>query len=179
MKKFREYAKLVCMNKKRLTPEARNDIIRRVRAGEKQKVLADTYNVTEGRISQIVSEERNRSSERDRLTGDINLSGETTEQLKNLFVSLHRDIIAQQRERRQNFDECERLEKAILRFTEQATHPPSIKDEVQELQRKLTFYRSDRSSDRGMKKAYLQIAAVCRESEKRGLPLPEISFRFD
>lgn len=78
----------------KLTPKVRTEIVARVRAGEKQKDVAKAYDVSKGRISQILKEHTEKSNTKavNRQEKKEDLTALTTEQLTNRYQGCIREV---------------------------------------------------------------------------------------
>lgn len=81
------------MKTQKLSPTDKKNIVTRVLAGERQVDMAKEFGVSEGLISRIVKQAKEVSDGEDKPTRK-DLSGKTSEQLRNRYTQCHRDIRA-------------------------------------------------------------------------------------
>ena len=102
------------MTNRKLSPEDRAEIVRRVEAGEKQKDLAAEYKVSEGYISQTVNDPENTYT-----TASPSLKALSVDELRQRQDELKDVIIHTNAEKRSLWMQCQGLEKEIKFETDQ------------------------------------------------------------
>ena len=105
------------MKTQKLTPKDKKEIAVRVAAGEKQGDLVKEYDVSPALISRVVKQSRDgyKKSKSDAPISKlpVNVSGKTTEQLRNRYRQIHLDLLRHNGELQHRLLEADGLQQSI------------------------------------------------------------------
>ena len=160
------------MKTQKLTPKDRKEIVRRVKSGEKQKVLVQEYGVSSSLISRVISQAKKLDDTP--VFKPVDLSNLTTSQLHNRYKDCHRQLM-------NLYDEVVvRTEEATVlrdRIKSEGAKPSAQRDNdwLQAQQRRLVWCEDHRALSFDMANLYQEIASVLHAIRKRKAPIPYTS----
>ena len=163
------------MNKEKLTPKDKKEIVVRVAAGEKQAGVALDFGVTQGYLSKIVKQSR---AGAEKLKPDaldsrvpVNVGGKTSDQLRNRYRQVHIELLRHNDELQQRLLEADGLQRSIEVGSQK---DESVRDEGWLLAQKkrLTWCQDTSQTGYEMARLYQESSAILQTFAKRGAPIP-------
>ena len=103
------------MIKEKLTSKDRKTIVARVKSGEKQADIARDYDITQGYLSKIVKQAREKASSdvSASVPQQMNMSRFTTDQLRNRYKQILVELLKNNEELKQRHLEADALQRSI------------------------------------------------------------------
>ena len=163
------------MNKEKLTPKDKKEIVMRVAAGEKQAGVALDFGITQGYLSKIVKQSRAgaEKSKPDALDSrvTVNVSGKTADQLRNRYRQIHMDLLRHNDELQQRLLEADSLQRSI---EVESKKDGSVRDEswILAQKKRLTWCQDTSQTGYEMARLYQESSAILQTFAKRGAPIP-------
>ena len=159
------------MMKGKITPQDRKSIVARVKSGEKQVDVARDFGITQGYLSKIVKQSKINSTEIGSLAKPIDLSGKTTEQLKNRYRQIHVELLQYNGEIQQRLRESDGLQQSI---EAESAKPAHVRDEgwILAQKRRLTYCQDTTRIAYEMARLYQEVSAILIAFAKREIPVP-------
>ena len=161
------------MNKQKITPEDRKNIVTRVKSGEKQKDVARDYDISKGYLSKIVKQAKEKAASDvfDPVSQQMNMSGFTTEQLRNRYRMVHIELLKHYGEFQQRLLEADGLQQSIEM---ESAKPEGLRDEGWILAQKtrLTWCQDTTRITRELIRLYQEVPVILQMFVKRGVPVP-------
>ena len=163
------------MNKEKLTPKDKKEIVVRVAAGEKQAGVALDFGVTQGYLSKIVKQSRAvaEKSKPDALDSrvPVNVGGKTADQLRNRYRQIHMDLLRHNGELQQRFLEADGLQRSI---EVESQKDGSVRDEswILAQKKRLTWCQDTSQTGYEMARLYQEASAILQTFAKRNVRVP-------
>ena len=163
------------MNKEKLTPKDKKEIVMRVAAGEKQAGVALDFGITQGYLSKIVKQSRAGAvkEKSDALDSRVteNVSGKTADQLCNRYRQLHMELLRHNDELQQRLLESDSLQRSI---EVESQKDGSVRDEgwILAQKKRLTWCQDTSQTGYEMARLYQESSAILQTFAKRGAPIP-------
>ena len=163
------------MNKEKLTPKDKKEIVMRVAAGEKQAGVALDFGITQGYLSKIVKQSRAgaEKSQSDALDSRAteNVSGKTADQLRNRYRQLHMELLRHNDELQQRLLEADSLQRSI---EVESKKDGSVRDEswILAQKKRLTWCQDTSQTGYEMARLYQESSAILQTFAKRNVPVP-------
>ena len=160
------------MNSQKITPKDRKKIVARVKSGEKQTDVARDYGITQGYLSKIVKQSKEKaSSDVSASVPQIDMSRFTTEQLRNRYRQVHLELLDyNEKLKRRNLD-VDDLKQEIERESAKAE---GVRDEgwILALRKRLTAYEDTTRTAYEMARLYKECSVILHTFAKRGEVAP-------
>ena len=161
------------MKTQKLTPKDKKEIAARVAAGEKQVDLVKEYGVSPALISRVVKQ----SNEKRKASGvpvsmpAIDLSGKTTEQLRNRYRQIHMELLRHNSEVQQRLLEADGLQTSIEVESQKAD---DVRDEswIMAQKKRLTWCQDTTRIAYEMARLYQEVSAILQVFAKKEIPIP-------
>ena len=163
------------MKTQKLTPKDKKEIAARAAAGEKQGDLVKEYDVSPALISRVVKQSRDgyKKSKSDAPISKlpVNVSGKTTEQLRNRYRQIHLDLLRHNGELQQRLLEADGLQQSIEVGSQK---DESVRDESWLLAQKkrLTWCLDTTQTGYEMARLYQEASAILQMFVKRNVSVP-------
>ena len=161
------------MNKEKLTPKDKKEIVVRVAAGEKQAGVALDFGITQGYLSKIVKQSRAVKETPDApvVRSVVNVSGKTADQLRNRYRQIHMDLLRHNDELKQRLLEADGLQRSI---EVESQKDGSVRDEswILAQKKRLTWCQDTSQTGYEMGRLYQEASAILQTFAKRGAPIP-------
>ena len=163
------------MNKEKLTPKDKKEIVVRVAAGEKQAGVALDFGITQGYLSKIVKQSRAgaEKSKPDALDSrvTVNVGGKTADQLRNRYRQIHMDLLRHNDELQQRLLEADSLQRSI---EVESQKDGSVRDEgwILAQKKRLTWCQDTSQTGYEMARLYQESSAILQTFAKRNVPVP-------
>ena len=163
------------MDKEKLTPKDKKEIVVRVAAGEKQVGVARDFGITQGYLSKIVKQSRDgaKKSKPDALDSrmPVNVNGKTADQLGNRYRQIHMELLRHNDELKQRLLEADSLRRSI---EVESKKDGAVRDESWLLAQKkrLTWCQDTSRTGYEMARLYQEGSAILQTFAKRGAPIP-------
>ena len=161
------------MKTQKLTPKDKKKIAARVAAGEKQGDLVKEYGVSPALISRVVKQSRaiKQKSDVPVSISPVDVSGKTTEQLKNRYRAIHRELLRYNEEIQQRLAEADGLQQSI---EAESAKPDDMRDEgwILAQKRRLTWCQDTTRIAYEMSRLYQEASAILQTFAKQDVPVP-------
>ena len=163
------------MKTQKLSTKQKKEIAARVAAGERQAVMVKEYDVSSALISRIVKQSRvgakKPKSDKPVSKSHVDVSGKTTEQLRNRYRQIHRDMLRHNGELQQRLSEVDGLQ---LSIEAESQKDESVRDEIWILaqKRRLTWCQDTSQAAYEMARLYQEASAILLAFAKRNVTLP-------
>ena len=164
------------MAKVKLTPKDRKTMVARVKSGEKQADVARDYGITQGYLSKIVkqAEEKVASDVFAPVPQQMNMSGFTSEQLRNRYKQIQVELLKQNEELKQRHLEADALQRSIEIESAKAD---DVRDEswIMAQKKRLTWCQDTTRITREVVRLHQEVIAIAQTLLKRGEDLPVLT----
>ena len=161
------------MNKEKLTPKDKKEIVMRVAAGEKQAGVALDFGITQGYLSKIVKQSRAVKETPDApvVRSVVNVSGKTADQLRNRYRQLHIELLRHNDELQQRLLEADSLQRSI---EVESQKDGSVRDEswILAQKKRLTWCLDTSGTAYELARLYQESSAILQTFAKRNVPVP-------
>ena len=163
------------MNKEKLTPKDKKEIVVRVAAGEKQAGVALDFGITQGYLSKIVKQSRAvaEKSKPDAPVSrwTVDLSGKTVDQLRNRYRQVHMELLRHNGELQQRLLEADSLQRSI---EVESQKDGSVRDEswILAQKKRLTWCQDTSQTGYEMARLYQEASAILQTFAKRNVRVP-------
>ena len=164
------------MNKQKITPKDRKNIVTRVKSGEKQIDVARAYGVSKGYLSKIVKQEEEKAASDvfAPVPQQMNMSGFTTEQLENRYKQIQVELLKQNEELKQRHLEADALQRSIEMESAKAE---DVRDEswIMAQKKRLTWCQDKTRITHEVVRLLQEATAIAQTLLKRGEDLPVLT----
>ena len=161
------------MNKQKITPRDRKNIVTRVKSGEKQIDVARAYGVSKGYLSKIVKQEEEKAASDvfAPVPQQMNMSRFTTEQLQNRYRQIHMELLRYYGELQQRLLEADGLQQSIEM---ESAKPDGLRDEgwIMAQKKRLTWCQDTTRITYELVRLYQEVPAILQMFVKRGVTVP-------
>ena len=168
------------MKTQKITPKDRQLIVARVKAGEKQKDLADEFGVSAGLISRVVRQSRAANGKPEpKPTRFKDLSSRTTEQLLNRYNQVWAELEKHNKELYANWGTAERTRERIKEYTKtlnrasDSVQRAGLEQTIMGLRSQLSYLEECQKRAASLSILHQEQASLLQELSKRqGVMLP-------
>ena len=161
------------MNSQKITPRDRKTIVARVKSGEKQSDVARDFGITQGYLSKIVKQSRERKQKSAGFVSmlSVDLSDKNPDQLRNRYRTIHMELLRHNSEVQQRLLEADALQQSI---EAESAKPDDLRDEgwILAQKKRLTWCQDTTRIAYEMARLYQEVSAILQTFAKRDVPVP-------
>ena len=161
------------MKNNNITPQVREQIVARVNSGELQKDIAIEFDISKGRVSQIVKASKQQPSR-----SETSLETDTPENLLNQLTELSRQIDERYDEKShrrlavRNLSQQNSKNNELLLGTDDAELKRIIQASMSATQRRIAWNEDHKTLDAHLMDLYAEQLSIFRELYRRGDSFP-------